>query len=68
MENHNPYQHCKESDLHSIRFDILRRLSQKEVCEMDLQKLWECFCLTGEPLVYLLYQAARDQAAGGAEA
>ena len=33
---------------------------------MDLQMIWECFCLTGEPLVYLLYQAAReDQTPGG---
>lgn len=31
----------------------------------DLQRLWECFCLTGEPLVYLLYQAALDQESGG---
>ena len=28
---------------------------------MDMQGLWECFCRTGEPLVYLLYQAARDR-------
>ena len=27
---------------------------------MDTQRLWEYFCLTGEPLVYLLYQAARE--------
>lgn len=32
---------------------------------MDKQRLWECFCLTGEPLVYLLYQAARDRESGG---
>ena len=33
---------------------------------MDLQMRGECFCLTGEPLVYLLYQAAReDQTPGG---
>lgn len=32
---------------------------------MDTQRLWECFCLTGEPLVYLLYQAALDQESGG---
>lgn len=33
---------------------------------MDMQRLWEYFCLTGEPLVYLLYQAAReDQTPGG---
>ena len=32
---------------------------------MDMQKLWECFCRPGEPLVYLLYQAARDQVPGG---
>ena len=33
---------------------------------MDAQALWECFCLTGEPLVYLLYQAAREaQTSGG---
>ncbi len=33
---------------------------------MDAQALWEYFCLTGEPLVYLLYQAAReDQTSGG---
>ena len=30
---------------------------------MDTQRLWECFC--GEPLVYLLYQAALDQESGG---
>ena len=32
---------------------------------MDMQKLWEYFCLTGEPLAYLLYQAARDREAAG---
>ncbi len=32
---------------------------------MDKQRLWECFCLTGEPLVYLLYLAARDRESGG---
>ena len=32
---------------------------------MDTQRLWECFCLTGGPLVYLLYQAALDQESGG---
>ena len=33
---------------------------------MDMQRLWEYFCLTGEPLVYLRYQAAReDQTAAG---
>ena len=33
---------------------------------MDTQTLWESFCRTGEPLVYLLYQAAReDQKPGG---
>ena len=32
---------------------------------MDTQRLWEYFCLTGEPLVYLLYQAARDRESGG---
>ena len=41
-------------DIPLITFDKFRRLSQKEACGMDLQKLWECFCLTGEPLVYLL--------------
>ena len=35
---------------------------------MDMQKLWEYFCLTGEPLVYLLYQAARGQETGGLSA
>lgn len=35
---------------------------------MDTQRLWEYFCLTGEPLVYLLYQAARDQKTGGLSA
>ena len=39
--------------------------SWEEVCGMDTQRLWECFCLTGEPLVYLLYQAALDQESGG---
>ena len=33
---------------------------------MDVKRLWECFCRTGEPLVYLLYQAAA-RASGGAE-
>ena len=35
---------------------------------MDTQRLWECFCLTGEPLVYLLYQPlwTRSPAAGSA--
>ena len=33
---------------------------------MDPDLLWEpASAATGEPLVYLLYQAARDQAAGG---
>lgn len=32
---------------------------------MDTQRLWECFCLTGEPLVSLLFQAALDQESGG---
>ena len=33
---------------------------------MDTQALWESFCRTGEPLVYLLYQAVReDQKPGG---
>lgn len=49
----------------AIKSDNIRRLCQKEVCGMDLQMLWECFCLTGEPLVYLLYQAARDREAAG---
>ena len=49
----------------AIESDKFRRLLQKEVCGMDTQRLWECFCLTGEPLVYLLYQAALDQESGG---
>ena len=32
---------------------------------MDTQRLWESLLPTGEPLVYLLYQAALDQESGG---
>ena len=35
---------------------------------MDTQRLWEYFCLTGEPLVYLLYQAAREDQKPGSPA
>ena len=52
----------------AIKSDNIRRLCQKEVCGMDLQMLWECFCLTGEPLVYLLYQAAREDQKPGSPA
>ena len=45
-----------------------RRLAHPEVCGMDTQRLWEYFCLTGEPLVYLLYQAAREEQTPGGSA
>ena len=35
--------------------------SQKEVCDMSNMEpapLWELFCLTGEPLAYMLYRSA----------
>ena len=35
---------------------------------MDTQALWESFYRTGEPLVYLLYQAAREEQTPGGSA
>ena len=35
---------------------------------MDTQALWESFCRTGEPLVYLLYQAALEDQKPGSPA
>ena len=38
--------------------------SQKEACDMDHMEpapLWELFCLTGEPLAYMLYRSAEDE-------
>lgn len=38
--------------------------SQKEVCDvrnMEPAPLWELFCLTGEPLAYMLYRSAEDE-------
>ena len=38
--------------------------SQKEVCDMSNMEpapLWELFCLTGEPLAYMLYRSAEDE-------
>ena len=52
----------------AIKSDNIRRLAQKEVCGMDTQALWESFCRTGEPLVYLLYQAAREEQTPGGSA
>ena len=52
----------------AIKSDSIRRLFQKEVCGMDTQALWESFCRTGEPLVYLLYQAAREDQTPGSPA
>jgi len=37
---------------------------QKEVCGMDRMEpapLWELFCLTGEPLAYMLYRSAEGE-------
>ena len=37
---------------------------QKEVCTMDYMEpapLWELFCLTGEPLAYMLYRSIEDE-------
>ena len=47
-----------------IHFDLLRRLFPKEVCDMENMEpapLWELFCLTGEPLAYMLYRSAEDE-------
>lgn len=38
--------------------------SQKEVCDMDYMEpapLWEFFCLTGEPLAYMLYRSIEGE-------
>ena len=36
----------------------------KEVCCMDPEPLWTWFCMTGEPLAYLLYRSAEEQEDG----
>ena len=38
--------------------------SQKEACDMDHMEpapLWELFCLTGEPMAYMLYRSIEDE-------
>lgn len=40
-----------------IGFDNFRRLSQKEVCHMESEPFWDLFCMTGEPLAYMLYRS-----------
>ena len=34
---------------------------------MESESLWELFCLTGEPLAYMLYRSAEEQGADGAQ-
>lgn len=43
----------------------IRRFSKdypvKEVSDMDAESYWELFCMTGEPLAYMLYRAAEEE-------
>ena len=34
---------------------------------MESEPLWELFCLTGEPLAYMLYRSAEEHGSGGTQ-
>ena len=34
---------------------------------MESEPLWELFCQTGEPLIFMLYCSAEEQKSGGAQ-
>ncbi len=35
---------------------------------MESEAFWELFCMTGEPLAYILYRSTEEEGAGGPSA